>query len=420
MFTAPAELSGRNQVDITGLMGQYAHGNEPSHHMAYLYNYIGKPYKTQKLVREIMNDLYTPRPDGLCGNEDCGQMSAWFVFSALGFYPVTPALDYYTLGSPLFKKIVVHLDEKKKFVITAENNNTSNIYIQNAVLNGESYNQSFLEHKNIIKGGKLHLELGSLPDPSYAVAEEERPVSAISDHLITPAPYFIASSGIFKDDLSIKINHINAGAQVYYNYEGLSENAVFRVYTEPIMTDKTLSLSAYAVLSPFDPSKTATASFHKIHHEWNVSIKNPYSSQYTAGGDLALVDGQKGGMNVRTGSWQGYQGVDFEMVIDLGNVLNINRISATFLQDQRSWIFMPVKIEFAISRSAFDYRTVAIYGNEVPQDLPEPVIREFNKDRMRERGRYIRIRAKNTGTCPDWHPGAGHKAWIFIDEVTVE
>ena len=102
LFTTPSDLSGRQQADITGLIGQYAHGNEPSHHMAYLYNYVGKPYKTQERVAEILESMYHNAPDGLSGNEDCGQMSSWYVLSALGIYPVTPGLPYYTIGTPIF------------------------------------------------------------------------------------------------------------------------------------------------------------------------------------------------------------------------------------------------------------------------------------------------------------------------------
>ena len=101
LFAADSQTSGREQVDITGLIGQYAHGNEPSHHMAYLYNYVGKPHKTQHRVRQIMEEQYSIYPDGLSGNEDCGQMSSWYVLSAMGFYSVTPGLDYYTIGTPL-------------------------------------------------------------------------------------------------------------------------------------------------------------------------------------------------------------------------------------------------------------------------------------------------------------------------------
>ena len=119
LFTTETKLAGREQPDITGLIGQYAHGNEPSHHIAYLYNYAGEPWKTQKLVRRIMDEFYKPQPDGLIGNEDCGQMSAWYVLSASGFYPVTPGKPDYQIGTPLFKEIKYNLENGKVFTIKA-------------------------------------------------------------------------------------------------------------------------------------------------------------------------------------------------------------------------------------------------------------------------------------------------------------
>ena len=121
MFEAESTTSGRHQPDVTGLIGQYAHGNEPSHHMAYLYNYIGKASKTQKYAAKIMNEQYSNLPDGLSGNEDCGQMSSWYVLSSLGFYPVTPGLDYYTIGTPFFNNAIINLENGNKFEITALN-----------------------------------------------------------------------------------------------------------------------------------------------------------------------------------------------------------------------------------------------------------------------------------------------------------
>ena len=138
-----AENSGllANIPDLTGLIGQYVHGNEPCHHIAYLYNYAGAPWKTQQRVREIMKTLYNNKVGGICGNDDCGQMSAWYVLSALGFYPVSPASGVYVLGSPLVDKATIHLDPKYQqggeFTIIAENNSPANVYIQSATLNGK-------------------------------------------------------------------------------------------------------------------------------------------------------------------------------------------------------------------------------------------------------------------------------------------
>ena len=194
----------------------------------------------------------------------------------------------------------------------------------------------------------------------------------------------------------------------------------YELYRGPILTDRAISFTAYAVMDSLLPSNDSRAAFFKIHHDWTISIKDPCSSQYTADGDLALIDGQRGGSNFRTGSWQGYYGVDFEAVIDMGKIIKIGKISASFLQDQRSWIFMPEKVEFSVSGNARDYRNIAIIENDIADNIPEAIIMEFLKDGMKETCRYIRVRATNRGTCPDWHVGAGEKAWIFIDEITVE
>ena len=148
----------------TGMIGQYAHGNEPSHHVAYLYNYVGKPWKTQKLVREILETQYQNEPSGHCGNEDCGQMSSWYVFSALGFYPVNPAQGVYAFGSPSVDSATLNLENGKTFKITVLNNSPKHIYIQSVTLNGETLETNFITHKQIIEGGALQFEMGSEPN----------------------------------------------------------------------------------------------------------------------------------------------------------------------------------------------------------------------------------------------------------------
>ena len=148
----------------TGMIGQYAHGNEPSHHVAYLYNYIGKPWKTQKLVREILDTQYKNEPNGHCGNEDCGQMSSWYVFNALGFYPVNPAQGVYAFGSPIVDTALIHLENGKTFNVKALNNNSKNIYIQSVTLNGKAINRNYITHKEIMNGGVLVFTMGKSPN----------------------------------------------------------------------------------------------------------------------------------------------------------------------------------------------------------------------------------------------------------------
>ena len=179
LFTVESRTTGREQVDITGLIGQYAHGNEPSHHMAYLYDYVGQPWKTQMRVRQIMDQFYKPGPDGLIGNEDCGQMSAWYVLSAAGFYPVTPGSTVYAIGTPLFPEVRFNLQNGKSFVVRAVNASERNIYIQSARMNGKTYNKSFLLHQDLMAGGELVFTMGPRPNVRWGVGRGNEPVSRI-------------------------------------------------------------------------------------------------------------------------------------------------------------------------------------------------------------------------------------------------
>ena len=158
-------------------MGNYAHGNQPIQHMIYLYNYAGAPWKAQKWLRTVMDKLYTPAPDGYCGDEDNGQTSAWYVFSAMGFYPVCPGTDEYVIGSPLFDKITLALENGKTFEIEAKNNTKENIYINKASLFGKSLDKNFIKHSAIQKGGKLEFQMSDKPNYKRGTDKEAAPYS---------------------------------------------------------------------------------------------------------------------------------------------------------------------------------------------------------------------------------------------------
>jgi predicted alpha-1,2-mannosidase len=158
-------------------MGNYAHGNQPIQHMIYLYNYAGQPWKTQKWVREVMNRMYAPTPDGYCGDEDNGQTSAWYVFSAMGFYPVTPGSDQYVIGAPLFNKITMKLENGKEVVISAPENSAENKYIQSAKFNGKDYTKNWLSHNELMKGAKIDFKMGATPNKQRGINEVDFPYS---------------------------------------------------------------------------------------------------------------------------------------------------------------------------------------------------------------------------------------------------
>ena len=177
MFTyIPA---GKEDLPIfsTGMIGQYAHGNEPSHHVIYLYNKVRQPWKTQKYVAQVMHHLYFNAPAGLCGNEDCGQMSAWYVFSAMGFYPVCPGTDEYVLGAPLFRKATLHFENGNDWVLSAPENSEVNRYIDQMLVNGRVYTANFLKHGEMLKGGKAEFRMSAHPNLQRGIQEADLPYS---------------------------------------------------------------------------------------------------------------------------------------------------------------------------------------------------------------------------------------------------
>ena len=414
LFNTSSDLTGREQVDITGLIGQYAHGNEPSHHMAYLYNFVGKSVKTQKVVNQIMNELYTDQPDGLCGNEDCGQMSAWYVMSAMGFFPVTPASGLFIIGVPHFEEMTLNFENGKRFKIIAKNLSHENKYIASVKLNGKPLTRSYLNCEEVLNGGKLEFTMTNDRNTSWATDEKDCPVMHITTNKIVTTPIIVVDKYVFYDNLEVAIKHPNPDAKIIYTLDGGEKID----YTGPIVINKTTDIRAIAMVDG-KVSMVAEGSFKKIAAGRKIKIKNPYSTQYDAGGDIALIDLQRGNDNFRVGMWQGYYGVDVDVTVDLGEVTNLTRLAGSFLQDQKSWIFMPEQVEFFISTDGKDFKSVGVVENEIAQDAEDAVIQELDINK-RMTARYVRMVAKNIGICPDWHVGSGEKAWIFCDEVVIE
>ena len=179
LFTVESIKSEDASADISGLIGQYAHGNEPGHHTTYLYAFVGQQWKTARLVRQILTTLYSDQPDGLSGNEDCGQMSAWYVFSAMGMYPVNPAAGIYVFGSPVIDEATIAVPGGKSFTIVTKNNSPENLYIQSVELNGKPYSKSYIAHPDIIAGGELTFVMGPEPNKAFGSAPEDRPRSMV-------------------------------------------------------------------------------------------------------------------------------------------------------------------------------------------------------------------------------------------------
>jgi predicted alpha-1,2-mannosidase len=420
LFTTDSKTTGRDQADITGLIGQYAHGNEPSHHMAYLYDYAGQPWKAQQRLRQIMGDLYKVQPGGLIGNEDCGQMSAWYVMSAAGLYQVTPGAPIYAIGTPLFPALRFNLENGKSFVIKAHGVSAQNIYIQSATLNSRLYRKSYLLHHDLISGGELVFQMGPEPNINWGSRIPDTPTSSISAEKIVPGPVIDAAANSFNDRLAVGIKTLAKDLRVHFTTDGSEPNMTSPVYLKPFAIDVTSTVKAIAVSSTGGKSFIVTATLHKLPHDWTIGLLSHYGSQYAAGGDLALIDGIRGNANFSTGGWQGYEGQDFVAVVDLGKIQQVRKLGAGFLQDVSSWIWMPRRVEFELSIDGQAFTPAAVIASDVEDKDYGVVVKDLVKTISPQQTRYVRVKAYNYATIPDWHPGHGGQAWIFIDEIVIE
>ena len=377
MFNAESKTTGREQVDVTGLIGQYAHGNEPSHHMAYLYNYIGKPEKTNEKVKYILDNFYTNTPDGLIGNEDCGQMSAWYVLSSMGIYAVTPGQLGNSKTTPYFENVKVNFENKEQLSISKKG------------MNGYS--------------------------------KEVRATTKINDfEKIIQVPVIQAESKSFKDKMKIEILSENPKDEIYYIFNSPSVGKpAWMKYSGPIEISQSEKISAY-VKHNNENSNSVSAQFFKKPNNFAIDIKSEYNPQYHAGGKDALLDGINGNENWRKGEWQGYQGQDFECVIDMKTASEISSINSNYLQDTRAWIVMPTKVAYYISEDNINFTKVGSVENTLDPKEYEVKVKPFALQFNPKNARYVKVIATNFGKLPEWHQGAGFDAYIFIDEITVK
>ncbi len=427
LFSAPAQTTGRDQSDITGLIGQYAHGNEPSHHVIYLYNFAGAPQKTQSLARKVMREMYHNAPDGLIGNEDCGQMSAWYVMSALGFYPVTPGSDHYVIGSPLFNLAEINLEDGRSFVVNAPGAATNgNDYVQNIListtksLRPTNWPNGYLRHSDIIGGGLVTMMMGNKPSNALKNMPKLDIAADNPDLAIVQNPVIHGGDISFKNVKTVRVEAPTKGSKVYITTDGTTPSASSIRYRKPIRVDRSMTLKAVAIDQNGKFSKVSTAVYQKMEHDWSVALATAYEPQYDAGGPDGLIDGIRGSVNWRMGNWQGYQKTDMDVRIDLKKISTVSAVTAGFLQDTRSWIVLPKEVVISVSADGVQFKNVAVIAPTIPvQDLV-PQVWNLEAKFDKEQARFIRIEAKQFGELPSWHEGAGGDTHIFIDEVNIK
>ena len=421
LFSTHTATTGRQQADITGLIGQYAHGNEPSHHMAYLYSAMGKPERTRDLVRTILTGQYHDAPDGLSGNEDCGQMSAWYVMSALGIYPIAPGDPTYTLGYPLFTEARIDVGKGNQFTVQVSDSSWAQreaashgpdtdappVMDDGRTVQVKREPQLSISHSDVMHGGTLRFDRERVACKTFRVV-------GISDEapppLIPITPIIQAGSPVFRDSMEITVVSTGAALIVLRT----EQDTTAFTYKGPFHIHTSCTVEASSA-----GSATSTARFKRIQGNSTISLETPYANQYAAGGPQALVDGIRGGNEFRTGEWQGFEGTDVTGTIDLGEVRKVERLGLSVLQDIGAQIWYPEQVQFAWSTNGRQWSSATV-RNKVDRRDTGGQTQVLWTDALNKQARYIKVIATNVGVCPDWHPGKGGKTWIFADEVIIE
>lgn len=417
LFSTSSSLSGREQADITGLIGQYAHGNEPSHHMAYMYNYSATPWKTQVYVDSIQRSMYHNAPDGLSGNEDCGQMSAWYVLSALGFYPLAPGNTRYELGHPIFEKATIRLENGKSIEI--KRNGLIGKYIRTVRLNGIEIIS--LDHSQLMQGGILEFEMSSRPIQTY-LNEDLYEISGLQN--LIPVPFISTENRVFTDSLRIEMGMVNLNNGPQYTEYAIEENQVigeWKTYTKPFTIHSSCKIHSRGtkdISGQKTHSATLTSVFQQKEKNCHLELKSTYEPAYAAAGPNTLIDKIKGSNDFRTGDWQGYQGKDVIAIVSFNEARTINAIGVSWLKDLNSWIFEPSQIVIETSEDGISYRQAAEFViRTATKGTEEKGLGSVAKSVVIDKVKYIRYTIRNQGVCPDWHLGAGNPTWLFLDEL---
>jgi predicted alpha-1,2-mannosidase len=417
LFSTSSKTTGREQADVTGLIGQYAQGNEPSHHMAYLFSYAGQSWRTQELLHQIFSNFYTNTPDGLIGNEDCGQMSAWYILSSMGFYPVCPGSGEYVLGTPLFDEVTIHLENGKQFKVLAKDR-SAGFYVRQTLLNGTLYQPVFLKHADLWKGGVLQFDLSGTANKERGTKEKDLPHSSISEHPVVAVPFFAVPSNKFHDSMSVYLGDIEAGATMYYHVVYSSHPFVGSAvkYEGPFRIWDNCTVYAYA-LKDGRQSNQVSQSFIKIPDDRSINVLSKVHPMYTAGGPDALIDGQQGSENWRSGDWQSYFDQDFEAIVDLKTIRKISFLGIHVLQDVSPWILYPKGVHFSVSSDGKQFTDLPEVSNQAGQQ--EGAVTQILGTSVSLEARYVKVKAITGGRLPASHESAGNPSHLFIDEIII-
>jgi alpha-1,2-mannosidase, putative len=270
LFQKEADPTNELTIDISGLIGQYAHGNEPSHHMAYLYSYVGQPYKTQAMVNRIMNEMYDNTPDGICGNEDCGQMSAWYVLNALGFYSVCPGSNEFILTTPLFDKADIKLANGNNLTVIKNGESSKDIYISKVTLNDTEITTPYITYSQIMDGGKLVFDVTGVPSKDWGVLSA--PYSMTNGNVVS-RPYTTQDLYLFKDSVLVDMGCATDGSTIYYTLDGTDPTELSEQYTSPVLINNDCDIKFAAYKKVYTPSSIVSIKAEKANNRKAEKIR---------------------------------------------------------------------------------------------------------------------------------------------------
>jgi hypothetical protein len=257
-------------------------------------------------------------------------------------------------------------------------------------------------------------------DPLPSVTPLLLPPKEVSIESIIPVPVIVADSRSFDDSLLVSILPVHGNYKIYYTIDNREPSEKSTPYKTPFYINNTATVKAIAIGYDEKQSMTALASFYKKQNNYTVQILSKYQKQYSAGGDNGLIDGIRGDINWRKGDWQGYQGQDFEAIINLNDIVQISEISVGFLQDTRAWILMPLSVEYYISDDGINFLLIGVKNNFIADKDLDVQTSEFTYSLEKiTPARYIKIKAINYGKLPSWHQGSGYQSYIFIDEINI-
>ncbi len=426
VFTEAEPIEGHQHVDISGFIGRYGHGDEPGHHMPYLFNYVGQPWKTQRYVNTVLTTMYSDKPDGLINNEDLGQMSAWYIFSSVGFYPVAPGDLVYQLGAPFHDRATINLESGRTFEVVANNLSPENVYVQSVSLNGAVHEKSYITHRAIMDGGVLVFEMGSEPNESWASQPHQTVLGDFDDTVqpdiersATLAPYDESVEGFFVDRHEVVLKSDDVEADIYYTTDGSIPDRNATRYDEPFSLTEDTVLRAIAYHDGLAPSRVTTKPLFRsvlpaLGDGYPEVLSPEVETPYGRADHRLLFDQQIGSTTYSDGRWTGRK-TAIRPLLDLGRPVALSAVTVGVLTDTTNWIFAPRKVEVFAGSAPDELELLAAHDlSEATQS--RKAVDRFDIRLPGSRHRYYEVVVTPYGRLPSWH-GGNDLAWVFVDEI---